>query len=64
MVTMRAAVDGVRRDRITFGTDYPYEFRDPRDVREYIADIKSLNISEGDKRSILSQNVLDLFKIR
>ena len=26
---MRAAVDSIRRDRLTFGTDYPYEFRDP-----------------------------------
>jgi len=64
MVMMRAAVDGIRRDRITFGTDYPFEFRDPRDVRQYIADIKSLDIFEEDKRNILGQNVLDLFKIR
>ena len=64
MVTMRAAVNGVRRNRITFGTDYPYEFRNPKDVRGYIADIKSLDISEEDKKNILSQNVLDLFKIR
>jgi len=64
MVMMRAAVDGIRRDRITFGTDYPFEFRDPRDVRQYIADIKSLDISEEDRRNILGQNVLDLFKIR
>jgi predicted TIM-barrel fold metal-dependent hydrolase len=60
---MRAAVDSIRRDRITFGTDYPYEFRDPGDTREYIAGIKSLNISEEDKRNILGQNVLRLFKI-
>jgi aminocarboxymuconate-semialdehyde decarboxylase len=64
MVMMRAAVDGIKRGRITFGTDYPFEFRDPRDVRQYIADIKSLDISEEDKRNILGQNVLDLFKIR
>jgi predicted TIM-barrel fold metal-dependent hydrolase len=60
---MRAAVDSIRRDRITFGTDYPYEFRDPGDTREYIAGIKSLSISEEDKRNILGQNVLRLFKI-
>lgn len=60
---MRAAVDSIRRDRITFGTDYPYEFRDSGDTREYIAGIKSLNISEEDKRNILGQNVLRLFKI-
>ena len=64
MVMMRSAVDGMRRDRITFGTDYPFEFRDPVDVRQYIAEIKSLDISEEDKKNILGQNVLDLFKIR
>jgi predicted TIM-barrel fold metal-dependent hydrolase len=64
MVTMRSAVDGIRRDRITFGTDYPFEFRDPRDVRQYIAEIKSLDISEEDKKNILGRNVLTLFKIR
>jgi len=64
MVTMRTAVEGVRRDRITFGTDYPYEFRDPGDTREYIAGIKSLEIPESDKVGILGRNVLDLFKIR
>ncbi len=63
MVTMRAAVDGLRIDRITFGTDYPYEFRDPNDSREYIANIKSMAISDEDKKKILGQNVLELFKL-
>ncbi len=61
---MRAAVESIRRDRFTFGTDYPFEFRNPGDVREYIAGIKSLNISEDDKKNILGQNVLNLFNIR
>ena len=64
MVVMRASVDGIRRDRVTFGTDYPYEFRDPGDTREYIANIKSLNISEEDKRNFLGENVLRLFKMK
>src|SRR3972149_1210503 len=53
MVVMRASVDGIRRDRVTFGTDYPYEFRDIEDTREYIASIKSLDIPEEEKRNIL-----------
>lgn len=61
---MRAAVDSIRRDRLTFGTDYPYEFRDPGDTREFIVSIKSLNISEEDKRNILGENVLRLFKMK
>ncbi len=60
---MRAAADGISRTRLTFGTDYPFEFRDPKDTRRYVAAIKALNISEEDKRNILGQNVLDLFKI-
>jgi aminocarboxymuconate-semialdehyde decarboxylase len=64
MVTMQAALEAARSDRITFGTDYPYEFRDPGDAREYIANIKSLKIPEDDKKKILGRNVLDLFRIQ
>jgi predicted TIM-barrel fold metal-dependent hydrolase len=60
---LQAAVDSIRRDRLTFGTDYPFEYRDPRETREYIAGINSLNISEEDKKNILGQNVLKLFKM-
>jgi aminocarboxymuconate-semialdehyde decarboxylase len=61
---MRAAVDSIRRDRITFGTDYPFEYRDPEETREYIASIRSLGISDEDKGNILGRNVLNLFKIQ
>ncbi|OGP58056.1 MAG: hypothetical protein A2162_11310 [Deltaproteobacteria bacterium RBG_13_52_11b] len=61
---MRAGVDGISRNRLTFGTDYPFEFRDPKDTQEYIARIRALNISEEDKKNFLGQNVLNLFKIR
>jgi len=64
MVAMRASVDGIRRDRLTFGTDYPYEFRDPGDAREYIANMKSLDIPEEEKKNILGENVLKLFKVK
>ncbi len=60
---MRAAVDGIRRDRLTFGTDYPFEFRAPEETREYIECVRSLNIPDEDKRNILGRNVLSLFKI-
>lgn len=61
---MRAAVDSIRRDRITFGTDYPFEFRAPEEVREWIAGIRALAVSDEDKENILGRNVLSLFKIR
>jgi predicted TIM-barrel fold metal-dependent hydrolase len=63
MIIMRAALEAVSRDRITFGTDYPFEFRHPSDVRKCIADIHSLEIPEIDKKKILGKNVLDLFNI-
>jgi predicted TIM-barrel fold metal-dependent hydrolase len=61
---MRAAVDSIRRDRLTFGTDYPFEFRDPEETREYIATIRALAISDEDKGNILGRNVLNLFKMQ
>ena len=63
-VVIRAAIEGIRPDRITFGTDYPYEFRDPEDAKGYIKEIKSLKVSKEVKQNILGQNVLDLFRIR
>jgi predicted TIM-barrel fold metal-dependent hydrolase len=60
---LEAAVASIRRDRLTFGTDYPFEYRDPGETREYIAGIKSLDISEEDKMNILGQNVLRLFRM-
>jgi len=61
---MRAAADGISRTRLTFGTDYPFEFRDPKETRHYISGIKALNLPDEDKRNILGQNVLNLFKIK
>jgi 6-methylsalicylate decarboxylase len=60
---MRSAVESIRPDRLTFGTDYPFEFRDAKDVRKYIADIRALNIPEDDKANILGGNVLRLFNV-
>ena len=64
MVVMRAGIEGIRPDRITFGTDYPYEFRNPEDAKGYIKEIKSLKVPKEVKQQILGQNVLNLFKIR
>ena len=61
---MRAGVEGIRTDRITFGTDYPFEFRHPEETREFIATVRALSISDEAKKNILGRNVLDLFKIR
>jgi aminocarboxymuconate-semialdehyde decarboxylase len=61
---LQAAVDSIRRDRLTFGTDYPFEYREPKDTRSFIDIIKSLNISEEDKKDFLGRNVLRLFNIK
>jgi predicted TIM-barrel fold metal-dependent hydrolase len=58
-----AAIKTIRADRICFGTDYPFEFHDARDVKEFVENIKHLDISEQDKRNILGENVKRLFKL-
>jgi predicted TIM-barrel fold metal-dependent hydrolase len=55
---VKLAVNEVGSDRILFGSDYPYVIgRTPCDA---IKDIKSLDISEKDKRAILYDNAARL----
>jgi len=63
MPITEAAVKTVRSDRLCFGTDYPFEIHEARDVKSYIDNIKALDISEEDKRNILGENVKRLFRL-
>ena len=63
MPITEAGVKTIRSDRLCFGTDYPFEIHDAKDVKLFIENIKGLDISEQDKRNILGENAKRLFKI-
>jgi len=63
MPIAEAAVRTIRTDRLCFGTDYPFEIHDSRDVKEFAENIEHLDIPEQDKRNILGENVCRLFKL-
>lgn len=58
-----AALAAIKRSRLCFGTDYPFEFWRPADYRSYLAALKRLDIPEEDKRALLGGNVLRVFKV-
>ena len=60
---MEATLLTLRADRLCFGTDYPFDIHDAQGVREFIDNIKRLDIPESDKRLILGENTKNLFKI-
>jgi len=63
MPIAQSAIKMIRPDRICFGTDYPFEIHDSRDVREFYENIKRFDLPEQDKRNILGGNVKRLFKM-
>ena len=63
MPIAEAAIKTIRADRLCFGTDYPFEIHDARDVKGFIKNIRHLDLSEQDKRNMLGENIRQLFKL-
>jgi len=61
MPITEAATKTIRSDRLCFGTDYPFEIHEAKDVRAFVENIKNLDMSEQDKRNILGENARRLF---
>jgi predicted TIM-barrel fold metal-dependent hydrolase len=53
----------VRRDRLCFGTDYPFETHFGRDYRYYLDNVASLDVAEADKQAFLGGNMAQLLKV-
>lgn len=62
ITALKQALMVLKPERICFGSDYPWEMARPSDLKEYISEIKRLDIPEHDKINILGGNVLRLFK--
>ena len=52
-------------DRMVFGTDYPYGLEEGEDfIRENLASVKRMQITDEDKKKILGGNARKLLKIK
>jgi aminocarboxymuconate-semialdehyde decarboxylase len=57
------AISIIGPSRLCLGTDYGFEMNDTLDIKMFIDNIKSLGISEQDKRNMLGENIRDLFQL-
>jgi predicted TIM-barrel fold metal-dependent hydrolase len=60
---IRSAFETLGADHICFGTDYPYEFREPKYVKKIIHDINQMDVPKKDKEKFFSGNLKKLFRI-
>ena len=60
---MKSAFEVLGPDHICFGTDYPYELRDPKYVKQTIDHIMTIDASNEDKEKFLGTNLKTLFRI-
>jgi len=60
---IKSAFETLGADHICFGTDYPYEFREPQYVKKIIHDINQMDVSKEDKEKFFSGNLKKLFRI-
>ena len=64
MPVMKSAFETLGAGHICFGTDYPYELREPKYLRKIIRDIGQIGVPERDKEKFFSGNLKKLFHIK
>jgi len=70
-IALRCALEGIRPERMVFGTDYPQNFNssDPKQgksidgVSNYIDELRKLALDEKIKENMLGGNAAKLLKI-
>jgi predicted TIM-barrel fold metal-dependent hydrolase len=61
---MKSAFDVLGADHICFGTDYPYELREPKYTRKIIKDINKIDVPRKHKEKFFSGNIKKIFRIK
>jgi predicted TIM-barrel fold metal-dependent hydrolase len=59
----RMAFMVVRHDRLVFGTDFPFEVHNGRDLKYYLDSVRRLDVSEEDRKAFLGGNLAALLKL-
>ena len=60
---MKSAFETLGGSHLCFGSDYPYELREPQYVKKIIGDINKINVSNNDKDRFFNGNLKRLFLI-
>lgn len=60
---MKSAFETLSPNHLCFGSDYPYELREPMYVNKIIENIREINASEEDKEKFFYRNLKNLFKL-
>jgi predicted TIM-barrel fold metal-dependent hydrolase len=60
---IKIAMMGIRPERICFGTDYPFDIHNGKDIKTFIEVIKNMDAPEPEKRLMLGENIKRLFKL-
>ncbi|MBI4524654.1 MAG: amidohydrolase [Deltaproteobacteria bacterium] len=64
MNSVRCALTTIRPNRLVFGTDYPQEFSgDPLNIKNFIENIRKLELDEKSKDLMLGGNARELLKL-
>jgi predicted TIM-barrel fold metal-dependent hydrolase len=64
MNAVKCALTGIQPSRLIFGTDYPQEFsEDPLKIKNYIENMKALDLDEESKEGMLGKNALTLLRL-
>ncbi len=64
METVSCALTNISPRRMLFATDWPFNYdNDPQGVKEYVADIRKLNLSEDDVKGMLGGTAAKLLRI-
>lgn len=65
MNTLRCALTTLRPERLVFATDYPFNFNDdPQGVRDYIEEIRGLDLPRASIEGMLGGNAAQLLGIK
>ncbi|MFH1491577.1 MAG: amidohydrolase family protein [Pseudomonadota bacterium] len=60
---MRSALETLGADHLCFGSDYPYEMRDPKYVKNTIEGIRALDFPDEDKEKFLGRNLKNVYRM-
>jgi predicted TIM-barrel fold metal-dependent hydrolase len=63
MPIVHLAMMTVNHDKLVWGTDYPYEIHNGRDMKAYIEAVKAMDIPEESKNGFLGDNLARLLKL-
>jgi predicted TIM-barrel fold metal-dependent hydrolase len=64
VATLKSALTIINPEKLMFGTDWPFNYdHNPHDVRRYIEEIESLELSEGNIEGILGGTAAKLLRI-